>query len=440
MYKNYWGTVAALAFAVAVGTLQMTVVVPLLPQLQLKLGVPLSSVSWALTAGLLAGAVAIPLVAQLGDLYGRRTMSLVVLALLVGGSVLAAVADSLPLLVVGRILQGAAAPLLPLAIGQVRTVLPARSLPTAIGVLSATIGAGSGGGMILAGLAGGDHQLVFWVLAALGVVAFVLVAAVKEDRTAAVRSGSPDLLGAVLVSGWLICLLLAISKGSEWGWATVGLLVAAVVLAAVWVVTARRTKTPLIEIPMLLHRKTVGATVASFLLGFALFATIMTLSAYAQGVLRASVLQVGLYLLPTTILMLVVSVLAGSLMRRFSAPALVAGGSAVVLVAALWLTTLPGDGLGLYAVAAVLGLGIGLGYAALGTMAVEHVEPAKTAAAGGINALVRVVGSSLAGAVGAVVLSAGGPGWSFAVAAVAALLSALFAAAYGNLLRKPAMV
>ncbi|OAP25641.1 MFS transporter [Amycolatopsis sp. M39] len=365
-------------------------------------------------------------------------MSLVVLASLVGGSVLGAVADSLPLLVVGRILQGAAAPVLPLAIGQVRNVLPARSLPTAIGVLSATIGAGSGGGMILAGLAGGDHQLVFWVLAALGVVAFALVAAVREDRTAEVRSGSPDLLGAVLVSGWLICLLLAISKGAEWGWATVGLLVAAVVLAAVWIATARRTKTPLIEIPMLLHRKTIGATVASFLLGFALFATIMTLSAYAQGVLGASVLQVGLYLLPTTVLMLVVSVLAGALMRRFSAPALVAGGSAVVLVAALWLTTLPGDGLGLYAVAAVLGLGIGLGYAALGTMAVEHVEPAKTAAAGGINALVRVVGSSLAGAVGAVVLPAGGPGWSFAVAAVAALLSALFAAAYGNLLRKPA--
>jgi hypothetical protein len=59
---------------------------------------------------------------------------------------------------------------------------------------------------------------------------------------------------------------------------------------------------------------------------------------------------------------------------------------------------------------AVLGLGIGLGYAALGTMAVEHVAPTKTAAVGGVNALVRLVGSSPAGAVGAAVLSTGGPG------------------------------
>ncbi len=76
---------------------------------------------------------------------------------------------------------------------------------------------------------------------------------------------------------------------------------------------------------------------------------------------------------------------------------------------------------------------MGLGYAALGTMAVEHVEPAKTAAAGGVNALVRVVGGSVAGAVGAVILSSGGTGWSFAVAAAAALLAALFAAGYGRL-------
>ncbi|UBU11075.1 hypothetical protein [Nonomuraea gerenzanensis] len=68
-------------------------------------------------------------------------------------------------------------------------------------------------------------------------------------------------------------------------------------------------------------------------------------------------------------------------------------------------------------------------------MAVEHVEPAKTAAAGGINALVRVVGSSVAGAVGAAVLSGGGAGWSFGVAA-AGLLAALFSAFYGTFSRK----
>ncbi|MGN9845536.1 MFS transporter [Nonomuraea sp. H19] len=441
MYKNYWPVVGVLAFAVAVGTLQMTVVVPLLPLLQHRLGASLSSVSWTLTAGLLSGAVAIPLLSRLGDMYGRRTVSLAALALLVAGSALSAMSSTLSLLIAGRVLQGAAAPLLPLAVGLVRQALPGHRLPGAIGALSATIGVGSGGGMILAGLVGGDYRAMFWIMTGLGALSFVLVAMVVRDSP--VRgSGRPDLAGAALVSVWLVCLLLAISKGAAWGWTsplTLGLLVAAAAVGAVWVVTARRTASPLIEIPMLLHRGTVGATVASFLLGFALFGTITTISAVAQGPFGASVLQVGLYLLPTTVLMLVVSVLAGPLMRRFTAAALVSGGSALVTVAALWLTVSRDGGEDLYAAAAVLGLGIGLGYAALGTMAVEHVEPAKTAAAGGVNALVRVVGSSLAGAVGAAVLSSGGAGWSFAIAAAAALLSAIFAAVHGKLAARKVM-
>ncbi|WP_433216126.1 MFS transporter [Microtetraspora malaysiensis] len=437
MYKNLW-VVAVLAFAVAVGTLQMTVVVPLLPGLERQLHASSTTVSWTLTAGLLSGAVSIPLLARLGDMYGRRTVSLVAIGLLITGSALSAVAGTLPLLIVGRVLQGAAAPLLPLAMGLVRQVVPDHRLPSAIGVLSATIGVGSGGGMILAGLLDGNHRTVFWTLAGLAALSFVLVAAVVRDAPAR-GSGRPDLAGAALVAVWLGCLLLAISKGAAWGWTsplTLGLFATAVVVAAVWVATARRTPSPLIEIPMLLHRATVGATVASFLLGFALFAAITTVSAVAQGALRASVLQVGIYLLPTTVLMLVVSVLAGSLMRRFTASALVVAGSALVTAAALWLAVSSSSGADLYGAATLLGLGVGLGYAALGTMAVEHVEPAKTAAAGGVNALVRLVGSSVAGAVGAALLSSGGAVWTFGVAAGAALLAALFAAVYGNLARK----
>lgn len=427
-----------LAFAVAVGTLQMTVVVPLLPGLERQLHASSTTVSWTLTAGLLSGAVSIPLLSRLGDMYGRRMVSLVALGLLVAGSALSAVAGTLPLLIIGRVLQGTAAPLLPLAMGLVRQVVPGHRLPSAIGVLSATIGVGSGGGMILAGLLDGNHRTVFWVLAGLAALGFVLVAAVVRE-TPARGSGRPDLIGAALVAVWLVCLLLAITKGAAWGWTsppTLGLFVMTVAVAAVWVVTARRTASPLIEIPMLLQRGTVGATVASFLLGFALFAAITTVSAVAQGELGASVLQVGIYLLPTTVLMLVVSVLAGPLMRRFTASTLVAGGSALVTAAALWLAVSRSSSADLYGAATLLGLGVGLGYAALGTMAVEHVEPAKTAAAGGVNALVRVVGSSVAGAVGAAVLSSGGAGWTFGVAAGAALLAAIFAAAYGNLSRK----
>ncbi|MET8869424.1 MFS transporter [Nonomuraea sp. NPDC004580] len=431
--------IPVLAFAVAVGSLQMTVVVPLLPGLERLLHAPPTTVSWALTAGMLSGAVSIPLLARLGDMYGRRTMALLTLALLAAGSVLSAVADALPLLLAGRVLQGTAAPLLPLSMGLVRQLVPPDRLPAAIGVLSATLGAGCGGGLIMAGLLDGDHRAVFWAQAALAALSLLLVAAVVRESHAR-APGRPDLAGAALVALWLGSLLLAVSKGAAWGWtspATLGLFAAAVAGAAVWVVTARRTPQPLIEIPMLLHRATVGATVASFLMGLALFTAITTVSAVAQGRLGASVLQVGLYLLPTTLLMLVTSVLAGPLMRRYTASTLVAAGSALVSASALWLALSGSSPMDLYGAATVLGLGTGLGYAALGTMAVEHVEPAKTAAAGGINALVRIAGSSVAGAVGAAVLDAGGPAWTFGVAAAAGLLAALFATAHTHLTRTP---
>ncbi|MER5321035.1 hypothetical protein [Streptosporangium roseum] len=114
--------------------------------------------------------------------------------------------------------------------------------------------------------------------------------------------------------------------------------------------------------------------------------------------------------------------------------------------AALWLSLSHRDSFDLYGAAAILGVGIGLGYAALGTrhsalgtMAVEHVEPAETAAAGGVNALVRVVGSSLAGAVTAAVLSGAGAGWSFGASAVAAPLSAIFGYAHNVPARVPGL-
>lgn len=295
--------------------------------------------------------------------------------------------------------------------------------------------------MILAGLVGGTYHGLFWALAGLGAAGFALVALlVREPRQRHADGGRPDLVGATLVATWLVCLLLAISKGAAWGWAsplTLGLLAGAAVTAWIWVLTARRTAAPLIEIPMLLHRATIGATVASMLLGFALFAGVTTISAVAQGTLGASVLQVGMYLLPTAGLMLAVSLLAGPLMRRYPAASLVGTGSLLVAVAALWLAASHDRASDLYGAAGVLGVGIGLGYAALGTMAVEHVEPAKTAAAGGVNALVRIVGSSLAGTVTAALLSGGAAGWSFGVAAVSALVAALFGFIHLALARVP---
>ncbi|MFG1706459.1 MFS transporter [Nonomuraea sp. M3C6] len=446
--KNPWPAVVSLAFAASIAALQNTAVVPLLPVLQRELNASLTAVTWTLTLSLLVAAVSTPLLSRFGDMYGRRRMILGALALLVIGSVMAALATSLAWLIVARVLQGFVSALVPLSIGVVRDTLPRHQLASGIGVLSATMGFGSGGGMILAGLASGDFHLVFWITGGISLVAAVIVAFLVRDGAPAVK-GRPDLIGAALLTAWLVALLLAISEGGSWGWTSpgvLGLFAAAVVLVAVWVAVERKVAEPLVEMSMLVHRGTVGATVASMLLGFTFFTTMTGVSGFAQvpeGTgygFGASTLQVGLYLLPSTLFMLVISLFAGRIMRRFQASSMVAAGSLVTGLAAVWLVVAHDHPADLYVASSLLGIGLGIGYAALGTMAVEHVAPAKTAVAAGVNALVRIVGASTAGAVIAAVLAAQ-PGvhgyqWVFGVAAVAGAVAAVFAAVFGVLNRR----
>ncbi|MFC4122725.1 MFS transporter [Nonomuraea zeae] len=446
--RNPWPAVVSLAFAASIAALQNTAVVPLLPVLQRELHASLTAVTWTLTLSLLVAAVATPLLSRFGDMYGRRPMILGALALLVIGSVMAALATSLAWLIVARVLQGAVAALVPLSIGVVRDTLPKHQLATGIGVLSATMGFGSGGGMILAGLAAGDFHLVFWITGGISLVAAIVVAFLVRDGAPA-GGGRPDLLGAALLTSWLVALLLAISQGGSWGWTSpgvLGLFAAAAMLAAIWVAVERKVAAPLVEMAMLVQRGTIGATVASMLLGFAFFTILTGMSSFAQVPestgygFGASTLQVGLYLLPSTLFMLVISLFAGRFMRRFQASSMVAAGSAVTALAALLLVVANDSAADLYASSSLMGIGLGIGYAALGTMAVEHVDPAKTALAAGVNALVRIVGGSTAGAVIAAILAAQ-PGvlgyqWIFGVAAAAGAVAAVFAAVYGALNRR----
>ncbi len=122
--------VSVLAFAGVTVALMQTVVIPLVPRLPALLGSTAADTAWAITATLLAAAVATPTVGRLGDMYGKRRMLLVSLGLLVAGSVLAALSTSLAPLVVARVLQGLASGVIPLGISIMRDELPTWS-PTA---------------------------------------------------------------------------------------------------------------------------------------------------------------------------------------------------------------------------------------------------------------------------------------------------------------------
>lgn len=410
-------TLLALATAGMVVSVQQTLVIPLLPRLMERFDVSVTAVTWVFTASLLAGAVATPLLSRFGDMYGKKRMILLAMGLLVIGSVVCAVSSSLGLLIVGRTLQGTSSALIPLAIGMIRDTFPRERVTTAIGIVSATMGVGGTIGMIVTGLIADrteSHHPMFWIAAGLAAAGLVLVWFSAPD-VGARTGGRPDIAGAVVLAGWLVCLLLGISQGNAWGWTSggvLGLFGGAAALCAAWVAIELRVREPLVRLGLLVGQKSLSANVASALLGFSMFAAFTLISSFVQSPkdkigygLSGSVLDVGLYMLPSTVTMLLFSALAGRFAARLGAAHTLAIGSVFAGLSYVWLALSNAHGYDMLAFSAIQGVGFGIAYAALGTLAVQHVPMDQSGIASGINSLVRTTGGSIAGAVTAAILT-----------------------------------
>ena len=168
----------ALAIAGLVVSVMQTLALPLLPEFMRAFHTSVSAVTWVFTATLLAGAVATPLLSRFGDMYGKKKMILIAMALLVAGSVFCAVSGSLAVLVAGRALQGVSSAMIPLAIGVIRDTFPRERITTAIGIVSATLGVGGGLGMLVTGIIAEhttSYRPVFWISAVLGAIGLILI-------------------------------------------------------------------------------------------------------------------------------------------------------------------------------------------------------------------------------------------------------------------------
>ncbi|OAP26094.1 MULTISPECIES: MFS transporter [Amycolatopsis] len=407
--------VAVLALAGVVVSLMQTMVIPIVPKLPVLLHATAADTTWAVTATLLAAAVATPTVGRLGDMYGKRRMLLLSVLLLVSGSVLAAVSSSLVLMIAGRALQGLAAGVIPLGISIMRDELPADRLGSATALMSASLGIGGALGLPAAALLAekADWHLLFWTSAGLGVVVFAFVAAlVPESRVRA--GGRFDFVGAVGLSAVLVALLLAVSKGSDWGWGsgvTLGLLLGAVATALLWGRWELRVRQPLVDLRTTTRKQVLLTDIASAVFGFAMFAMSLVLPQLLQlpeatgyG-LGQSLLTVGLVMAPNGLVMMAVAPISARVSASrgpkatlmLGALVVAAGyGLAIVLMSAVWQLVL---------VSCVIGAGIGLAYGAMPALVMSAVPVSETAAANSLNTLMRSIGTSVSSAVAGVVLA-----------------------------------
>jgi MFS family permease len=401
-----------------VASLVQTLVLPLLPEFMRAFHTSVAGVTWIFTATLLAGAVATPVLSRFGDMYGKKRMIVAAMALLVVGSLVGALSGSLAVMIVARALQGISTALIPLSIGVIRDTFPRERVAGGIGVVSATLGVGGGLGLLITGvIAEGttSYRPVFWLSVGIAAAGLVLVATLTHDTGGQRSTARPDLLGAAVMAGWLVCLLLALSQAPTWGWGSagvIGLFAAAVAGCALWVVIELRTREPLVRLSLLVGPRSMWANLASLMLGFGLYAGFALFTNLVQTPratfgygLTGSVLDVGLYLLPATVGMMVFGALAGRIQRRIGAAYALALGSVLGGLGLAWLAISSSHAYDAVGYAILLGIGFGIGYAALGTLAVQHVPLDSSAIASGINSLVRTAGGSVGAAITSSILA-----------------------------------
>jgi len=400
--------VATLAMCGTVVSLQQTLMLPVLPEFPRLLNTTADNASWMVTATLLAGAVAIPTLSRLADMFGKKRIILVAFAVMLLGSTVGAVSQALGPVIAARALQGAGLAVLPIGIAIMRDELPPRRLALGVTLVSATLAVGAGGALPMSGLivAHLDWRAIFWITAAASVVSLVAVAWLVPESPVR-RGGSFDYAGSLLLSGAMTALLLALSKGSLWGWLsarTLGLAMLGAVLLALWIPAELRSHNPLVDVRIAARRGVLLVNIASVLTGFAMFTNMVSTMQLLQlkpvtgfG-LNLDEFHAGLWMAPTALVFGAWAPVAAWLINRFGSPVTLLGGATVMAVAYVARVFLSSDLWQVVAGSVVVGIGTSMTFAAMPSLINAAVPPTETASANGLNTLLRSVGTSTASA------------------------------------------
>ena len=407
--------VATLAGTGLIAAFMQTLVTPIYPHLPTLLGTTAADASWLLTSTLLAAAIATPIAGRLGDMYGKRRILMTLLLVMTAGSVIAALSNTLVPMVIGRSLQGIGLGVIALGISILRDILHRKHLGAAIALVSATLGIGGGVGLPFAAVVAEnlDYHYLFWLATFLSLAAFCAVLAFIPVST--LRTGGRfDFVGATGFAVGLVSLLLAISKGNEWGWQspiTLSLLIGGVLVFAVWGFYELRTPDPLVDLRVASRKPVLLTNLASISVGFAFFVTAASLpilleAPAASGVgFGQTLLIASLCMMPSGLVMFFISSTAARLSEaRGPRTSLILGGIILTISFGIgaWLMT---ELWHVILLSTLVGLGTGFAYAAMPTLIMHAVPPTETAAANGLNSVMRTLGSTAAATLVGIILA-----------------------------------
>jgi EmrB/QacA subfamily drug resistance transporter len=408
---NYRVTFIVLLLGASAYSMLQSLVIPALPTIQHDLHTSESTVTWVVTIYLLSASIFTPIMGRIGDMVGKERVLVATLVALGVGSVVAGLAHSIVILIVGRAIQGIGGGVLPLSFGIIRDEFPPEKVATGVGVTAAMTAVGGGLGLVVAGpiINHLSFHWLFWLPLVL-IIAATISTIVFVPESPVRTPGGVSWTAALFLSAWLVALLLGVSEAPTWGWGSprvVGLLVAAAILIVAWIWVETRVKEPLIDMRMMRIPAVWTNNLVAFLFGVGMYSVMAFLPEYLQTPTStgygfgAGIAQSGLFLMPLTITMFVLGLLAGRIAAKIGSKMAVIIGSLISCAGYFTIAFAHSHALQIYVASGLLGIGLGLAFSAMSNLIVQAVPPEQTGVASGMNANIRTIG----GAIGAAVMS-----------------------------------
>ena len=409
-----WITLAAVSFGLFMIMLDNTVVNVALPTMQRDLHVKLSQLEWVVIAYALTFASLLITGGKLADLYGRRRIFVVGLAIFTLSSLACGLAPSAGVLIGARAVQGVGAALMnPATLSIIVATFPPRQRGQAIGIwagvsaLALAIGP-LGGGLIVDNL---NWNWIFYVNVPVGALGIVVSQfAIRESRDTSAEQ-SIDLPGLLTSIGFLFSLSYALVEGNSHGWTSaeiLGLFAAAAVLLIAFLVVEHRQRLAMLDLSLFRIGAFTGANVVAMLVSLSMFGVFFFVSLYIQNILRFSATKAGASFLPMVSLIILIAPLAGRLSDRVGSRWLMGAGMTLVGCSLLLYerVTVHSDYWTLLPAMVVGGVGMAMTMSPMTAAAMGAVPVDKAGVGSGVLNSFRQVGGSLGIALmGAIVAS-----------------------------------